>query len=276
MNPQNQIELLTNLGLTVNQAKIYLSCINYNSSTVKQISQTTNLASEIVYRTIPKLQKKGLVTKTLAFPAEYQATPIELAITTLLEQRKKQNVELEKKAKELLRDMAKRKTEKHTESIKIVLIPEKERQTQFTEKKMRTTKKSLQVIGMGQKFHAWMRAYHELIDDLLTKNIVVKIVFAGTQKNNTQTVEDILEYSDFIIRFIPDTVQTCLVIVDDKEVIIDTSPESGFAQTPVYWSNDLGIVAPCKAYFEKYWNQKRRPVSASEGVNAFSNKNKLD
>lgn len=256
MDLKNQIELLTQLGLTTNQAKIYLTCANYKSSTVKQISQTANLASEVVYRTIPKLQKMSLIEKTVAFPAEYQATPIDLAINTLLEQRKKENTEVQKKAKELLTYMAKRKTGKHNEDHKIVLIPEKERQIQFTEKKVHTAKKSLHVIGMGQKFYTWLNTYHELIKELLTKNIEAQLVFAGTEKgNNNQTLKDIPKDSNLKSKYTPDKIQTCLVIVDDREVLIDTSPESGFAHTPVYWSNDPGIVALCKAYFEKFWKQ---------------------
>ena len=256
MDLKNQIELLTQLGLTTNQAKIYLTCANYKSSTVKQISQSANLASEVVYRTIPKLQKMGLVEKTVTFPAEFQATPIDLAITTLLEQRKKENTEVQKKAKELLRYMAKRKKGKHTEGFKIVLIPEKERLVQFTEKTLRTTKKSLHAIGMGQKFSAWIHAYRELIEDLLTKNIAIRFVFAGTEKrSHNQTLKEIQKDRNFKIKFTPDKIQSCIVIVDNREVLIDTTPESGFAHTPVYWSNDPGILAPCKTYFEKYWKQ---------------------
>lgn len=253
---KNQIELLTQLGLTTNQAKIYLACVNYKASTVKQISQSANLASEVVYRTIPKLQRMSLVEKTVTFPAEFQATPIDTAITTLLGQRKKENSEVQKRAKELLRYMAKRKKSRHIEDLKIVLIPEKERQVQFIEKKLGTTKKSLHAIGMGQKFSTWIHTYHDLIGELLSKKIEVRFVFAGTEKrSDSQILKDIQKDGNFKIKFILDKIQTCLVIVDSKEVLIDTSPDSGFAYTPVYWSNDPGIIAPCKTYFEKYWKQ---------------------
>lgn len=257
MDLKNQIELLTRLGLTTNQARIYLTCVNYKTSTVKQISQTANIASEVVYRTIPKLQKMSLIEKTVAFPAEFKATPIDLAITTLLEQRKKENTELQIKAKELLRYMAKRKRGKHTEDFKVVLIPEKERLIQFTERKLRITKKSLHAIGMGQKFSAWIHTYRDLIEELLTKNIEIRFVFAGIEKGrHDQTLKEIQKEDNFEIKFTADKILSCLVIIDGGEVLIDTSPESGFAHTPVYWSNDPGIVAPCKTYFEKYWSQK--------------------
>ena len=117
MELKKQIELLTQLGLATNQAKIYLACANYKSSTVKQIAQTTNLANEVVYRTMPKLQKMGLVSKTLTFPTEYQATPVESAITTLLEKRKKENIQVHNKAKELLRHMAKRRQKRRNNQL---------------------------------------------------------------------------------------------------------------------------------------------------------------
>lgn len=254
MNLEKQIEVLTQLGLTTNQAKIYLACINYKSSTAKQIAQSTNIASEVVYRTMPKLQKMSLIMKTVTFPVEYQATPLDSAITHLLEQRKKENVQMQKKAKELLKYMAKRKTEKHKEELKVSLIPEKERQMQFTKNMIQSTKRSLHFIGMDQKFFAWINVYHEIIRELLNKNIKVRFIFAGTEnQDRNQTLKDITKDSDIETRHITDKIPTCLVIVDDKEVLIDTSPESGLANKPVYWSNDPGIVAPCKTYFEKYW-----------------------
>ena len=254
MELKRQIELLTQLGLATNQAKIYLACANYKSSTVKQIAQSTNLANEVVYRTMPKLQKMGLVSKTLAFPTEYQATPVESAITTLLEQRRKESIQVQKKAKELLRHMAKRKTGKHNEENRIVLIPEKERQIQFTKDRIRTARKSIHVIGMEQKFYAWINAYQEVIKELLDKNINVRFIFAGTEERvDEQTLIGIPKDSDFKTKYITYKIPTGLTLIDDKEVLIDTMPESGFAHRAVYWSNDPGIVAPCEAYFEKYW-----------------------
>jgi sugar-specific transcriptional regulator TrmB len=256
---KNQIELLTQLGLTTNQAKIYLACANYKASTVKQISQSANLATEVVYRTIPKVQRMSLVEKTVAFPAEFQATPINTAIATLLEQRRKENSEVQKKAKELLRYMAKRKKGKHIEDFKIVLIPEKDRQIQFTEKKMKNIQRSLHAIGMGQKFSTWIHTYHDLVEELLAKKIEVRFVFAGTEKrSDSQILKDMQKDGNFKIKFISDKIRTCLMIADDREVLIDTSPDSGFAHTPVYWSNDPGIIAPCKTYFQKYWKEDGR------------------
>src|SRR3990170_2406255 len=95
--PQDQVEFLTHLGLTINQAKIYLALVQSRPCTANQISKSANLASEVVYRTMPKLQKMGLVERTVAVPTVFLAIPIKLAISILLAQRKQENADVEAK-----------------------------------------------------------------------------------------------------------------------------------------------------------------------------------
>jgi len=57
------IKSLTNLGLTPTQAKIYLANLQTGQATAKAISQTSKIAREDIYRTLPSLQALGLTPK---------------------------------------------------------------------------------------------------------------------------------------------------------------------------------------------------------------------
>ncbi len=83
-----QIEVLCDLGLTTNQAKVYASIIDFKSLTVKDLSEITNLHVQDIYKIIPKLQQMGLVTRTVNRPARIELIPLRNALMKLIEEQK--------------------------------------------------------------------------------------------------------------------------------------------------------------------------------------------
>jgi sugar-specific transcriptional regulator TrmB len=65
---EDDINALTALGLNLVQSKIYLTILRHNRISVGDISRITMIRREQVYRSIPKLQEKGLVEKELDKP----------------------------------------------------------------------------------------------------------------------------------------------------------------------------------------------------------------
>ncbi len=84
-------ETLTELGLTLNQARIYVALLSSERLlTVKEISKITNITRQDVYRIMPSLQNNGLVEKTITAPTMFKATPLKLGLSILVENRKLQ------------------------------------------------------------------------------------------------------------------------------------------------------------------------------------------
>ena len=76
---------LSDFGFTTNQAKVYLSIIESGSISVAKIAQQTSLHVQDIYKILPKLEKMGLITKTLEKPVQIKAIPIEEALTHLVD-----------------------------------------------------------------------------------------------------------------------------------------------------------------------------------------------
>jgi sugar-specific transcriptional regulator TrmB len=72
---QSQLDTLIHLGLTHNQAKIYLANLQTGSATVKVIAQCAQIGREDVYRVLPSMQELGLIKKRLGNPTCYE--PVE-------------------------------------------------------------------------------------------------------------------------------------------------------------------------------------------------------
>ena len=91
-------EILTHLGLTTNQAKVYLALVQLGqASSAKSISKVSNVSREQVYTILPKLQRIGFVKKILSTPTRYEAVPVEDVFSILFDERTQETVQLHTK-----------------------------------------------------------------------------------------------------------------------------------------------------------------------------------
>ncbi len=106
---EDAVRKLTDFGLSVNQAKVYLSTVQCGPITVNQISTATNLHRQDVYKILPKLEKKGLITKKIGKPVLVNAVSLKDALNSLvllekkraMERANRQTIELKELVKEL-------------------------------------------------------------------------------------------------------------------------------------------------------------------------------
>ncbi len=256
MDLQNQIDTFTRLGLTVNQTKIFISLLQSEPSTVTQIAKATSLAREVVYRNIPKLEKNGLITKMIAAPCEYKAISISLATRILLEKRNKETVEVKAKVAQLVDQMQKRDKEENKIEPHLIAVSGKEHLISFTKKQVLTTKTSLDTMILNSKYSFWWENNFPLFRKLLAKNVKIRIILASCKEVVCDKNMERLERNpNFRVKHIRDEIQVGVGIIDDIDILINTLPNNIFRPS-FYWSNNPGIIALGKNYFEKYWNSK--------------------
>ena len=88
MSNDENTDLLLGLGLTLNQAKVYLAILKLEKGTVNQITKYSKVRREDVYRILPYLEQMGLIEKLMGKPAVIKATPISDALSFLLAEEK--------------------------------------------------------------------------------------------------------------------------------------------------------------------------------------------
>jgi len=65
MNPgYNKRVILEKIGLTKNESSIYLALVELGSSTISQISEKTSIHRPLIYKALPSLLDKRLITKS--------------------------------------------------------------------------------------------------------------------------------------------------------------------------------------------------------------------
>ena len=64
---RDSTDLLTDFGLTPYQAKIYLAAVKLGPSAAGKLAKVAGVRREEVYRTLPKLEKAGLIERMTPF-----------------------------------------------------------------------------------------------------------------------------------------------------------------------------------------------------------------
>ena len=90
MAKDENTELLLGLGLTLNQAKVYLAILKLEKTTVGQVANFSKVRREDVYRILPSLEKMGLIERLLGKPTEIRATLISDSLSSTCGGRKRQ------------------------------------------------------------------------------------------------------------------------------------------------------------------------------------------
>ena len=97
--------ILSELGLSNSQAKLFLMLTKSKSLTAKAISVVSSVSRPDVYRVMTELQEIGLVEKLITVPEEFQAVSIEEAVSILLRRRIKKTEDLQQKGLDLVRSL---------------------------------------------------------------------------------------------------------------------------------------------------------------------------
>ena len=119
---------MKDLGLTLLEAKIYLTLTKIGASKVITLANASNVSRPDIYRILHKLTDLGLVEKLLGIPSKWKAIPLEIGLSFLLEQRKNKTKLLEKMKQETLKSNGKKTKDElifdYSES-QFMIIPKK-------------------------------------------------------------------------------------------------------------------------------------------------------
>ena len=93
MTNDENTDLLLGLGLSLNQARVYLAILKLEKTTVGQVAKFSKVRREDVYRLLPSLEKMGLIERLIGKPTEVRATPISDALSLLVTEEKNKSDE---------------------------------------------------------------------------------------------------------------------------------------------------------------------------------------
>jgi sugar-specific transcriptional regulator TrmB len=250
------VQILTRLGLTISQAKVYLALLELKKAAGKIISKHSKVARQEVYRVLAELQEKGLVKKIIARPTEFEPIRIEDCISILIKRKKNKISETQKEATILLQKL-KQKSSKNTleeDETRFILFPEQA----ITRKKkgmLKAVRRSFDVVTSWKNPHAIMLIGMEDIDEALRRGVKIRVIIdkPGGEKLLSDTRKHLEKYPTFKISYLPNAPKALISIYDNKEAWVCTCTSPVLKKCPTLWTNNSCLLLILQDYFEMMW-----------------------
>jgi len=222
MTAEVESHLLTKLGFSPSQAKIYLVIAKGGRLTGKEIAKKASMDRAETYRQIIQLQEKGFLKKIIAYPSQFEAIPINELLPILVQKKKQEISTIEKESVEILKKYTFWPEQKKEEFI--LFIPRNEMITDEIKESLSNAQicidhissiKTLKEAGNAVNF--WKEP--------LRRGVKMTTVTEKPSKGNSlpRRVKELTCYPNFVVRCLPSTPNVQLVIEDDKKVWIRTS-----------------------------------------------------
>jgi sugar-specific transcriptional regulator TrmB len=249
--------VLVDLGLSLTQAKIYLSLIHLGRAKVGDIYKKSGVARQDIYRVLEKLLEFGLIEKIVCSPVEYVPLPLTEGISMLVNRKKTEFEKIAIKAEKIKEQGFITNSLEH-EGISGEIIATMEKDV-LNSKTRRTFMNAEQTVEYVCKWNAFIAGSMAVIDEsrraarrgIKGRTVVESPKYSLTIPNPIQKFmrEQILE-----LRIIGSVPFFFLGIIDKREIIFTPSPCRNM-QAITYWSRDKGFAELANSYFETIWNK---------------------
>ena len=256
------VRKLLDFGLTVNQAKVYWSIVQSGLTCVSKISEFTQLHRQDIYKILPKLEKMGLIMKTIDKPIIIEAIPVEKALNSLVStERKKANERisrLEANLKELInaiRGQQEGRTTQEQEAL-FTLLTTDDAIKYKADFACANAKIEYDLVTNLELIPQRMHCLYDL-QALARRGAKIRLIVENLANEDLvkRTLEKIIPNNgNFAAELIYKSSSVPYQIIDHKEVWIPTQKETESGFPCFLWTNDKNIVQSYEEKFNETWN----------------------
>ncbi|HLN44980.1 MAG TPA: helix-turn-helix domain-containing protein [Candidatus Sulfotelmatobacter sp.] len=270
------LSTLTELGLTLLEAKAYIVLSMMNTASIKIISKNANIVKQDVYRIMPRLQKLGLVEKIVASQIMYKAVPLEEGISTLLQNKARTYANLQVRTTELInrfREVDPDNTVKEDFQFRIISERFLLLRTLDT-----ITDRSRECIDIAQfwEFTMGMLFKHgsSNLENAMKRGVRIRWVTEKHREDNKadERLRSLTRYPLFEIRYMDPPIPIRMAIYDRQDAIMGISYTLDDWVNSL-WSNNRMFVEVLGNYYEQLWSSA--VTSDSDKATCTELKNKM-
>jgi len=256
MSNDENTDLLLGLGLSLNQARMYLAILKLEKTAVGQVAKFSKVRREDVYRILPTLEKMGLIERLLGKPMEIRATPISDALSFLVAE---EESKFDKRLKGMRGTVQKLSnndwklppTEK--ESL-YILIADKKAILAKTSRLIRNSRKEVALIADKARIIPVLSRFSDECKQAINKGAQIRLIFEGEKPDGSlkEKVKKLIDGASVHVKFHHEPLNH-FIMSDDKEALINTSKETGLGESPSLWTNNSNLIGVLRTSFESDW-----------------------
>jgi sugar-specific transcriptional regulator TrmB len=256
MSNDENTDLLLGLGLSLNQARVYLAILKLEKTTASGIAKFSKVRREDIYKILPSLEKMGLIERLMGKPTQIRATPISDALSFLVAEEKSKADERLTTMKTKVRRLSLKDWKlpiPEEESI-YILIAEKKAILAKTSELIRNSRKEILLIADKARIIPTLSQFSKECKQAIRKGSQIRLVFEGDPPDGLlkEKASSLVNGNSVHIKF-HDEPLNHFVMSDDKEALITTSKESGLGESPSLWTNNANLIGVLRTSFENDW-----------------------
>ncbi len=280
---EDNAKILCDFGLTIYQAKVYLAVVQLGLASVSKISKLSKVRREEVYRTLPNLDKAGLIDRVLGKPLKIRALPVEDALSVLIERKKedanREISELTAKKNDFMKSFKanSKRIILEEEKPNFVLISEKETMVKRIASLIKNAEKEIDIVDSRENVTRLAFSYIEPIKKALKNKVKVRIITELPYDEDIipTALENLFPRNSFSLKYV-ENLPSCYAIVDNKETIIASGATDLTFPRKNLWTNDPSLVGVLQSNFEDLFHNsvdwKALNFSPSEKINRIVNR----
>ena len=250
-------QVLTDLGLTRSQAKVYFALSQSGASKAKEISKISQVAREHVYEVLPQLQNLGLVEKIIGAPSEFRAIPIQEGLSLLHQRRTMKTQELQEQEMEIIKRVKNNHLEMNSreEGNQFILIPAKKAALNRRKKEIEAAQASIDILVSIKRFGPTEITYHEIVKNALERGVKIRVITEKPEDENEipKIIQDFIKNPFFQLRYILNPPLAVVTIFDRNKIFVTTSAITDLGASPVFLSNNPSLLAMINDFYEIMW-----------------------
>jgi sugar-specific transcriptional regulator TrmB len=221
---QDEVQTLMRLGLTFNQARVYLALVRSGMSTARTIAKNSGVARPDVYRVMPTLEKLGLVERIVSAPCKFRAISRQDAVSVLMKRRTNEISELQAATREMLKVVKNNNTRTALEEDEpqFILVPEPV-VIQRKKKVLENAQRSFDMITSWRRFlRAFMLTYNKETVKALQSGVEIRVIVDKPDEGESvsDTIKHLEEHPAFKVRYASEPIAVLMSIIDKKEALV--------------------------------------------------------
>ncbi len=259
LKAENDQHVLIQLGLTSQQAKVYLALSKFQQASVQEISNCVGIDKSEVYRATLELHKLGLIEKMISKPVKYSIVSVEAGIHFLIKRKKCEDLSLEQKAKELIKlNSPKKSIIEPNPRENISYAYRSETYSSKKEELYRKTKSSIDIITnleRERKLNPHYKALRNLAKKGIKFRVIIEVPYINEETRQRMRSLLNLYNNAFPFRITTRKIAMPLGIFDKKEVLLYISETTNYTEASLVHTNNPRIVNLVTEYFENLWEK---------------------
>jgi sugar-specific transcriptional regulator TrmB len=258
MSHDENTDLLLGLGLSLNQARVYLAILKLEKTTVGQVSKYSKVRREDVYRVLPSLEKMGLIERLMGKPTEIRATRISNSLTSLVTEEKNRSEERLTGMRSMVQKLSLKdwKQPPPGEESIYILIAEKKAILTKTSELISNSEREVGLIADKLRITQVLAHFSDEHKRAIKKGAQIRLIFEGERPDILlkEKVQKLIGSASVSIKFHFEPLNH-FIMSDDKEALITTSKESGLGESPSLWTNNSNLIGVLRTSFESDWKK---------------------